>query len=82
MCFNLSTNIPFRFENCSFLSLQNTVDCIYQCVGFCRGSRVEGSMSRVEGRGRGSRSRVEVEGKKNIFSCGLYLLGQSVCFAK
>ena len=35
-------------------------------------------MSRVEGRGRGSRSRV----KKNIFSCGLYLLGQSVCFAK
>ena len=22
-------NIPFRFENCSFLSFQNTVDCIY-----------------------------------------------------
>ena len=40
-------------------------------VGLCRGSRVEGNMSRVE-----------VEGKKNIFSCGLYLLGQSVCFAK
>ena len=32
-------------------------------VGFCRGSRVEGNMSRVEG-------------KKN-FSCDLYLLGQS-----
>ena len=30
VCFNLSKNIPFRFENCSFLSLQNTVDCIYQ----------------------------------------------------
>ena len=28
-------------------------------VGFCRGSRVEGNMSRVEGRGRGSRSRVK-----------------------
>ena len=28
-------------------------------------------------------SRVEVEGKKkNVFSCGLYLLSQSVCFAK
>ena len=31
-------------------------------------------MLRVEGRGRGQ--------KKYIFSCGLYLLGQSVCFAK
>ena len=50
-----------------------------------RGSRVEGRGSRVEGRGsrvEGRGSRVEVEGKKNIFSCGLYLLGQSVCFAK
>ena len=37
-------------------------------VGFCRGSRVEGNMSRVEGRGRG---------EKNVFSCGLYLLGQN-----
>ena len=27
-------------------------------------------MSRVEGRGRGSRSRVKVEGKKNVFSRG------------
>ena len=36
-------------------------------VGFCRGSRVEGNMSRVEveGRGRGSKSRSRV---KNVFS--------------
>ena len=27
-------------------------------------------MLRIEGRGRGSRSRVEVEGKKNVFSSG------------
>ena len=37
---------------------------IIASVGFCRGSRVKGNMSRVEGRGRGSMSRV----KKNIFS--------------
>ena len=30
------------------------------------------NMSRVEGRGRGSRPR-----EKNVFSCGLYLLGQN-----
>ena len=35
-------------------------------------------LSRVEG----DMSRVEAEGKKMFFSCGLYLLGQSVCFAK
>ena len=29
-------------------------------------------LSRVEG----NMSRVEVEGKKNVFLCGLYLLGQ------
>ena len=34
--------------------------CLAEEVRFCRGSR-------VEGRGRG---------KKNVFSCGLYLLGQ------
>ena len=46
-------------------------------VGFCRGSRVKGNMSRVEveGRGRGSRSRVKKcffvrKTKKNVFSSG------------